>query len=279
MSDFARYPDQCNVMQYANRLNAPNVMINLSGLTQQTIAFNAAVVAAGGSLTSAQRSIIDSTLVKPLLSSGLWNRMTALYPYIGGTAAAHSINLVNPGVYSQVYTGGVTHNANGITNDGATGWVNTQIPNNAMAQDSVHAMVYLRSNPRPAAVGSYLVGLQGSTFFIINNPTGNMAYRVNDTSGTTTGNATLTGFIQSNRTSSTARSITNGGVTSASSQASSATNAGLMTHFSSSATIPAPSTAIMNMAASSFGASMTADQITAYSAIIQSYQSALGRAV
>jgi hypothetical protein len=266
-------------MQYANRLNAPNVMINLSGLTQQTIAFNAAVVAAGGSLTSAQRSIIDSTLVKPLLSSGLWNRMTALYPYIGGTAAAHSINLVNPGVYSQVYTGGVTHNANGITNDGATGWVNTQIPNNAMAQDSVHAMVYLRSNPRPAAVGSYLVGLQGSTFFIINNPTGNMAYRVNDTSGTTTGNATLTGFIQSNRTSSTARSITNGGVTSASSQASSATNAGLMTHFSSSATIPAPSTAIMNMAASSFGASMTADQITAYSAIIQSYQSALGRAV
>jgi len=251
----------------------------LGQLTPQTRSFVAAVGAAGGTITGTQARALDRTLTRPLLSSGLWNRMTALYPYIGGTAAAHSINLVNPGVYSQVYTGGVTHDANGITNNGSTGWVNTNIPNNAMPQDNVHAMIYLRSNARPAVASSYVVGLYLNTFFIVHSAAGNMSYRVNDTSGTASGNATLTGFIQSNRTSSTARSLTNGGVTSASSQASSATNAGLMTHFANGTVAPSISTAVMNMAASSFGTSMTADQITAYSAIIQSYQSALGRAV
>jgi hypothetical protein len=249
----------------------------LGQLTLQTRKFLDAVKTAGGNIESGLAKTLDKSLVRPLLSSGLWDTITAFYPYIGGSAAAHSINLKTPGTYSLTFTGGITHNANGITNDGSTGWVNTNMPQNVLAQDSTHSMAYVRTQASYAA-SLNIYGATGSSFSLLVNTTPRVGGRINDLSGYSATNATVLGFIEGNRTSATSRNFTMGGVTETSTQASTAPSANNIAMFSSTST-GSVSTVSANVAAASLGLSHTAAQIAAYSAIIQSYESALGRAV
>ena len=63
-------------------------------------------------------------------SDGLWTKMKAIYPFVGGTASTHKFNLKNPAdtdaAFRIVFNGGVTHNANGVTFDGLTGYGDTK---------------------------------------------------------------------------------------------------------------------------------------------------------
>ena len=70
------------------------------------------IIRAGITDNTQKNAII--TLVSNLVSAGLWGKMLALYPYVGGTAGSHAVNLVNS-LYTISWTGGVTHDANGIT--------------------------------------------------------------------------------------------------------------------------------------------------------------------
>jgi hypothetical protein len=65
MSDFARYPDQANVLSYANRLLRPNVMVNLSGIDPDVAAF-----AARSGATDTTRLSAYAQGIKAL---GLWS--------------------------------------------------------------------------------------------------------------------------------------------------------------------------------------------------------------
>jgi hypothetical protein len=54
--------------------------------------------------------------VTGLINDGLWDKIDVMYPFIGGNATAHSINLKNPGLYTiTTFTGSVVHNNNGVT--------------------------------------------------------------------------------------------------------------------------------------------------------------------
>lgn len=95
-----------------------------------------------------QKSAINQ-LVLDLKSASLWTKMQALYPFVGGTAATHKWNLVNP-VDSDVafrgtFAGGVTHNANGITPNGSTGYMNTHLAGTQQTANSVHYSFYSRT--------------------------------------------------------------------------------------------------------------------------------------
>ena len=57
-----------------------------------------------------------------LWSNGLNTDMVGLYPFIGGTAASHSVQAMNPGTYSISFNGGWTHNTSGATPNGTTGY-------------------------------------------------------------------------------------------------------------------------------------------------------------
>ena len=64
-------------------------------------------------------------LIKDLKQYGLWIFISALYPFVGGTSAAHSVNLKQPGIFGTItWVGGVTHDANGVTFNGTTGYGN-----------------------------------------------------------------------------------------------------------------------------------------------------------
>lgn len=65
-------------------------------------------------------------LVTTLKTAGVWPALDALYPFVGGTAASCSLNLVNPSLYPITWHGGVTFPAGGgVTGDGTTGYGDT----------------------------------------------------------------------------------------------------------------------------------------------------------
>lgn len=93
-------------------------------------AYLAAVAAKGGTVTPAIRTAIRG-LVNDITNTypTLLGRFYALYPYTGGVAGSHSLNLLDPrdvdAAYRITWAGAVTQNANGITGDGSTGYGDT----------------------------------------------------------------------------------------------------------------------------------------------------------
>lgn len=68
---------------------------------------------------------IADSLVTGLKTDNIWSSLTALYPFVGGTALAHSINLRSPSQYQITWNGSLTHDSSGTKSDGQTGWGNT----------------------------------------------------------------------------------------------------------------------------------------------------------
>ncbi len=104
----------------------------------------------GVALSTAQMGAVDY-LVKALkgttiIYSNLWSKTRVLYPMVGGTSNAHAMNLRSAS-YPVIYTSsGITHDANGITGNGSSGYGNTQFThNNAGAETNAHLVVYSRT--------------------------------------------------------------------------------------------------------------------------------------
>lgn len=70
-----------------------------------------------------------NTLVNDLIGYGIWNKIFAIYPFVGGTATTHKFNLKDPqdtnAAFRLVFSGGITHNASGVTGNGVNGSYNT----------------------------------------------------------------------------------------------------------------------------------------------------------
>lgn len=73
-------------------------------------------------ITDVTQKIAINDLVVGLKADGLWALMYAIYPFVGGTASTHKWNLKDPrdlnAAYRLTFSGGWTHNANGITGNG-----------------------------------------------------------------------------------------------------------------------------------------------------------------
>lgn len=68
-------------------------------------------------------------LVRDLKSARLWNKMRAIYPFVGGTATTHKYNLKDPQdsdpAYRLVFNGGIIHSSTGALPNGVNGYANT----------------------------------------------------------------------------------------------------------------------------------------------------------
>ena len=98
-------------------------------------------------------TIVDAinTLVSDLQNFGLWGKMKALYPFVGGTAETHKFNLINPldtnEAFRLFFNGGWTHDSNGVTPNGVTGYANTFLrPYQVLNQNSTHLSIYSSTN-------------------------------------------------------------------------------------------------------------------------------------
>jgi len=73
-----------------------------------------AFINAAGIDDQVQATAINN-LVIGLKADGLWNKMKAIYPVVGGIASSHAVNLKTPGTYNLTFGTGWTHDANGMT--------------------------------------------------------------------------------------------------------------------------------------------------------------------
>lgn len=69
------------------------------------------------------------TLVTTLKADGIWTKVKALYPFVGGTATTHKFNLKNPAdtnaAFRLSFVGGWTHSSNGATPNGVNAYADT----------------------------------------------------------------------------------------------------------------------------------------------------------
>ena len=75
-----------------------------------------------------QQSAIN-TLVVDLKGYGLWTKLGAIYPFVGGTASTHKFNLKNPldtdAAFRLTFTGGWTHSSTGAKPNGVNAFADT----------------------------------------------------------------------------------------------------------------------------------------------------------
>jgi hypothetical protein len=83
-----------------------------------------------GITNTTQQSAID-TLVLELKNAGIWSKMRAIYPFVGGTASTHRWNLKDPrdldAAFRLTFSGGWTHSSTGAKGNGSNAWANTNL--------------------------------------------------------------------------------------------------------------------------------------------------------
>jgi hypothetical protein len=101
-------------------------------------------------LTGATNLTAINTLVVALKGYGIWSKMKAIYPIIGGTAALHKWNLKDPqdtnAAFRLVFNGGWTHSSTGALPNGTNGYANTFLSTSGMSLNSIHLSYYSRTN-------------------------------------------------------------------------------------------------------------------------------------
>lgn len=104
-----------------------------------------AFIAAAAITNTTQKSAINQ-LVVDLKGYGIWSKMIAIYPFVGGSGSMHSYNLKNTAVGQLTYTSGISHGALGIAGNNV-GYANTGLKATTMgiSQNSASAGVYLQA--------------------------------------------------------------------------------------------------------------------------------------
>lgn len=103
------------------------------------------------SITDPTQQTAVNDLVVSMKGYGIWTKMKAIYPMVGGTASQHKFNLKNPldtdAAFRLVFNGGWTHSANGATPNGTNAWANSFLtPSTSLTINNTHLSVYSRSS-------------------------------------------------------------------------------------------------------------------------------------
>jgi hypothetical protein len=155
------------------------------------------------SITNTTQQNAINTLVVDLKGYGVWTKMKAIYPFVGGTATSHSYNLKNTAQYQITWFGGVTHDANGITGNGTNGYGDTFLNGNILGQNNAHISIYSRTNI--ASSGNDL-GLWDSGFgsaIYSRNIGNNFQFAINSATTVNISNTSSLGLFLLSRLSST----------------------------------------------------------------------------
>jgi hypothetical protein len=148
-----------------------NRLAFLGGLDPNASAFLTATGITDPTITNAINS-----LCVDLKKYGVWDKMKAIYPFVGGSATTHKFNLKDSrdlnGAFRLAFFGGITHDANGIQGNAVNGFANTFLNSSTnLVKGSTHLSVYSRTNSnlgQPYDIGnsSNLAGTADPTYLI-----------------------------------------------------------------------------------------------------------------
>lgn len=102
------------------------------------------------SIPNTSQKLAVNQLVLDLKTYGLWGKMRAIYPMVGGSAFYHKWNLKDPrdldAAYRLNFVGGWTHSSGGAKPNGVNGYADTFLVSDAMALNNIHSSFYSRTN-------------------------------------------------------------------------------------------------------------------------------------
>ena len=148
-----------NEKLFGDKLYAGQLPINLGligsedfGFDPDALAFFDRVTTAGGSLSLTEKSAID-TLVRQMKLDGIWTKMKAIYPMVGGgtgTTAqrqgACAQNLKSSS-FTGTFSSGWTFASTGITPNGASAYMDTALNTSTnLTKTTAHMSLYVRNN-------------------------------------------------------------------------------------------------------------------------------------
>ena len=109
-----------------------------------------AFINAAGITDATQQSAVTQ-LVIDLKNYGIWSKMKAIYPFVGGTANSHKYNLKDPqdtnAAFRLVFNGGWTHSSTGAAPNGTNAYADTFLNAlNIFNPSDAHMSYYSRTN-------------------------------------------------------------------------------------------------------------------------------------
>ena len=173
---------------------------------------SAFITIAGITNTNQQTAI--NTLVNELKLYGIWNKMKAIYPFVGGSAASHKWNLKDPRdlnvAYRLTFTGGWTHTSTGAQPNGTNANADTFFDNTkfiSLSNASIGA--YTRTNragSNSCIMGGHCDGVS-STVIIPRWSDGNAYFGLNSNTWGILPTTDTLGFYQVSRNNSSTEMI------------------------------------------------------------------------
>ncbi len=233
-----------------------------------------------------QQSAINQ-LVLDLKGYGVWTKMKAVYPFVGGTASTHKFNLKNPldtnAAFRLVFNGGWTHSSTGVTPNGTNAYANTfLIPSLLLNLNSKSYSIYSRTDSNGLF---HDIGTHGSssndydTFFTryLNEFYGTISSIADYTKFS---NLDSLGFYSSSRTASNAIEIYKNGVSKITQSKASGANSNAAIYisaFNNNGGLQQYSN--RNLAFASIGDGLTDTEATNFYTAVQAFQTTLNRQV
>lgn len=107
--------------------------------------FTAAGITDGTQKSAVNQFIIDAK------AYGLWSKFLAVWLFVGMSATSHKYNAKNPvdsdAAFRLLFGGGVTHDANGVTGNGTSGYARTYVVGTShLSLNDISAFIYSRTN-------------------------------------------------------------------------------------------------------------------------------------
>ena len=205
---------------FGDRLFEGETPINLGMIGSQSIGFDndaeaffLRVTTAGGTLTLSEQMAVN-TLVLDMKATGTWTGMKAIYPMVGGSAAACSQNLKSSS-FTGTFTSGWTFASTGVTPNGNSAYMNTNfIPSTHLSVDSTHASLYLNTNNLQATTDPVDLG----SFNSVSQSTISLSFLSRNLGNSINGGTqtTAAGFGITSKTSATVTTLYKNGVNVAS---------------------------------------------------------------
>jgi hypothetical protein len=143
--------------------------------TTEAQTYLTAVVDAGGTGITSTVSAATITLFTSLVSNGLYDKMLAFYPMLGGNSSGCKFNGKNPidtdGGYRLVFNGGWTFNSSGATSNGTNAYADTFLSGGTITAGNNHLSVYMLRENVYTGTGKNYIGISqpggGGKYFSI----------------------------------------------------------------------------------------------------------------
>ena len=226
-------------------------------------------------------------LVIDMKTAGIWTKMKAVYPFVGGTATTQKWNLITPvdsdAAFRLTFNGGWTHSSTGALPNGTNAYANTYFNTDDTASTGIQSFgVYTRNTPTFAVNSTeYTTGLRNGIYWMrISSLSPTLTnLRSGDRSENITG---VTGLIaQSRYSTSSWYGVNNSTITTLSSSVSVLTSETTRTFFLGAYNNvgAANNFSTQEIAFAFYGEPLLTTEMSDFYTAAQTFQTTLGRAV